>query len=77
MREDASKFPSDWDPADYMLVDRVIYDKYKTELYGVHVSLTSGEPINMLRGIQDTKYQYDGFKALVVLSQRLDLKASR
>eukprot|EP00973_Karenia_brevis_P031299 4320007-Karenia_brevis.AAC.1 len=30
----------------------------------------------MLRGLQDTKYQYDGFKALVVLSQRFDVKTS-
>eukprot|EP00973_Karenia_brevis_P036581 5043136-Karenia_brevis.AAC.1 len=64
MREDTSKFPSDWDPANDRSVDRVTYDKYKTELYGVLVFLTSGEPLNMLRGLQDTKYQYDGFKAL-------------
>eukprot|EP00973_Karenia_brevis_P080004 11099962-Karenia_brevis.AAC.1 len=30
----------------------------------------------MLRGLQDTKYQYDGFKALVVLSQSFDVKTS-
>eukprot|EP00973_Karenia_brevis_P020807 2859098-Karenia_brevis.AAC.1 len=30
----------------------------------------------MLRGLQDTKYQYDGYKALVVLSQRFDVKTS-
>eukprot|EP00973_Karenia_brevis_P046720 6483031-Karenia_brevis.AAC.1 len=76
MREDTSKFPSDWDPSNDMLVDRVIYDKYKTELYGVLVSLTSGEPLNMLRGLQDTRYQYDGFKAPAVLSQRFDVKTS-
>eukprot|EP00973_Karenia_brevis_P007331 992145-Karenia_brevis.AAC.1 len=69
MREDASRFPSDWDPANDASVDRVIHDKYKTELYGVLVSLTSGEPLNMLRGLQETKWQYDGYKALVILSQ--------
>eukprot|EP00973_Karenia_brevis_P092788 12414129-Karenia_brevis.AAC.1 len=58
------------------MVDKVIYDKYKTELYGVLVSLTSGEPLNMLRGLRHTRFQYDGFKALVVLSQRFDVKAS-
>eukprot|EP00973_Karenia_brevis_P053004 7368318-Karenia_brevis.AAC.1 len=64
MREDASRFPSDWDPASDISVDKVKYDKHKTELYGVLVSLTSGEPLNMLGGLQDTKWQYDGYKAL-------------
>eukprot|EP00973_Karenia_brevis_P014038 1906282-Karenia_brevis.AAC.1 len=30
----------------------------------------------MLRGLQDSKFQYDGFKALVALSQRFDVKTS-
>eukprot|EP00973_Karenia_brevis_P062583 8701636-Karenia_brevis.AAC.1 len=50
MREDASRFPSDSDPASDISVDKVIYDKYKTGLYGVLVSLATGEPLNMLRG---------------------------
>eukprot|EP00973_Karenia_brevis_P073878 10271142-Karenia_brevis.AAC.1 len=46
------RFPSDWDPASDISVDKV------------------------LRGLQDTKWQYDGYKALVVLSQRFDVKTS-
>eukprot|EP00973_Karenia_brevis_P057144 7949515-Karenia_brevis.AAC.1 len=34
-REDKSRFPSDWDPAQDRMVDKIIYDKYRTELYGV------------------------------------------
>eukprot|EP00973_Karenia_brevis_P081881 11352945-Karenia_brevis.AAC.1 len=34
-REDTSKFPGDWDPAQDMMVDKETYDNYKTELYGV------------------------------------------
>eukprot|EP00973_Karenia_brevis_P037912 5229162-Karenia_brevis.AAC.1 len=30
----------------------------------------------MLRGLQDTKWQFDGYKALVALSQRFDVKTS-
>eukprot|EP00973_Karenia_brevis_P055751 7755263-Karenia_brevis.AAC.1 len=45
MREDASRFPSDWDPA------------------------------SDISGDQDTKWQYDGYKALAILSQRFDVKA--
>eukprot|EP00973_Karenia_brevis_P032653 4508579-Karenia_brevis.AAC.1 len=41
---------------------------------GALVSLTNGEPLHILRGLQDTKFQYDGFKALVALSQRFDVK---
>eukprot|EP00973_Karenia_brevis_P094362 12422085-Karenia_brevis.AAC.1 len=40
-REDTSKFPIDWDLANDLLLYKVIYDKYKTELYGVLVSFTS------------------------------------
>eukprot|EP00973_Karenia_brevis_P025759 3554519-Karenia_brevis.AAC.1 len=66
----------DWDPARDEQIDKAIYDKYHTELYGVLVSLTNGETLNILRGLQDTPFRYDGFKALVALSQRFDVKAS-
>eukprot|EP00973_Karenia_brevis_P062105 8638237-Karenia_brevis.AAC.1 len=36
-REDASRFPSEWDPSKDSQVDNVIYSKYRTELYGVLV----------------------------------------
>eukprot|EP00973_Karenia_brevis_P062973 8753082-Karenia_brevis.AAC.1 len=33
-REDASRFPSDWDPSKAEQVDQAIYQNYKSELYG-------------------------------------------
>eukprot|EP00973_Karenia_brevis_P095618 12428219-Karenia_brevis.AAC.1 len=68
-REDASRLPCDWEPSKDSQVDHVIYSKYKTEMYGVLVSLTSGEPLGILRGLQDTSFQSDGYKALMALSQ--------
>eukprot|EP00973_Karenia_brevis_P085122 11815032-Karenia_brevis.AAC.1 len=53
-REDLSSVPSDWDPSRDVQVDQDIYNKYKSELYGVLVSLTSGEPLGIMRGLQDT-----------------------
>eukprot|EP00973_Karenia_brevis_P002829 384037-Karenia_brevis.AAC.1 len=53
-REDTRMSPNEWDPKDDIEVDGVVYQKYKTELYGVSVSLTSGEPLGILRGLQDT-----------------------
>eukprot|EP00973_Karenia_brevis_P092119 12410835-Karenia_brevis.AAC.1 len=75
-REDASRFPNDWDPSKDSQVDNVIYHKYKTAMYRVLVSLTSGEPLGILRGLQDTPFQSDGYKALVVFSQRFYVKTS-
>eukprot|EP00973_Karenia_brevis_P032209 4440098-Karenia_brevis.AAC.1 len=34
-REDRKRFPMDWDPARDEHIDKAIYDKYHTELYGV------------------------------------------
>eukprot|EP00973_Karenia_brevis_P062751 8725328-Karenia_brevis.AAC.1 len=73
-REDTRRFPDEWNPKDDVEVHQVVYNK--TELYGVLVFLTSGEPLGMLRGLQDTQFQFDGYKAIVALSQRFDLKTS-
>eukprot|EP00973_Karenia_brevis_P034931 4819670-Karenia_brevis.AAC.1 len=59
-REDTKRFPDEWNPKYDFEVDRVVCNKYKTELYGVLVSLTSGEPLGILRGLQDTQFQFDG-----------------
>eukprot|EP00973_Karenia_brevis_P013636 1850347-Karenia_brevis.AAC.1 len=46
------------------------------ELCRILVSLTSGEPLGISRGLQDTDFQFDGYKAIVALSQRFDVKTS-
>eukprot|EP00973_Karenia_brevis_P076663 10648799-Karenia_brevis.AAC.1 len=75
-REDTGRFSNEWDPKDDIEVDQVVCQKYKTELYGTLVSLTSGEPLGILRGLQDTDFQFDSYKALVALSQRFDVKTN-
>eukprot|EP00973_Karenia_brevis_P029862 4118343-Karenia_brevis.AAC.1 len=63
-KEDLNSYPADWGPSQDVLVDQEIYSKYKSELYGVLVPLTSGEPLGIMRGLQDTDFPSDGFKAL-------------
>eukprot|EP00973_Karenia_brevis_P002957 403481-Karenia_brevis.AAC.1 len=84
-REDTRRFPDERNPKDDVEVDQVVYNvevdqvvcnKYKTELYGVLVSLTSGEPLGILRGLQDTQFQFDEYEAIVALSQRFDVETS-
>eukprot|EP00973_Karenia_brevis_P054265 7539389-Karenia_brevis.AAC.1 len=48
-REDLGKLPDSWDPSRDVGIDSEIYRKFKTELYGVLVSLTSGEPLGIMR----------------------------
>eukprot|EP00973_Karenia_brevis_P075843 10537772-Karenia_brevis.AAC.1 len=69
-RDDHKKLPEDWNPKTDREIDKDTYSKYSSELYGVLVSLVEGEPLGILRGLQDTKSQYDGHKAIVMLSQR-------
>eukprot|EP00973_Karenia_brevis_P026509 3658189-Karenia_brevis.AAC.1 len=45
-------------------VDKVVYDKYSNESYGVLASLTSGEPVCIIEGLGDTKLAMDGLKAV-------------
>eukprot|EP00973_Karenia_brevis_P075914 10547212-Karenia_brevis.AAC.1 len=63
-RGDAKSCPGDWDPSKDDQVGFAIYQKHKSELYGVLVSLTSGEPWGIMRGLQDTQFPSDGYKAL-------------
>eukprot|EP00973_Karenia_brevis_P083297 11551180-Karenia_brevis.AAC.1 len=68
-RDDINGLPENWDPSKDSRLDQEIYDKYKSELYGGLVSLTSGEPLGIMRGLQDKEFPSDGFKALVCMSQ--------
>ena len=51
-----------WHPTRHVQKD--IYDKYHVELYGVLVSLTSGEAKGILKGMLDSGIGADGFMAL-------------
>jgi len=62
----------EFDPASCEWVS--LYEKYKSELYGVVVSLTVGEAKSVVRGISESGSNNDGFKALVVLQCRYDKK---
>ena len=53
------------------VVDVNIHKKYCGELYGVLVSLTSGEAKGILKGMLDSG-ESDGFKALAILHKRFD-----
>eukprot|EP00973_Karenia_brevis_P089995 12400461-Karenia_brevis.AAC.1 len=75
-RDDQKSFPDDWDPKTDVEIDQELYKKFSSELYGVLVSLVEGEPLGILRGLQNTKFQYDGYKAIVTLNQRFVIKTS-
>eukprot|EP00973_Karenia_brevis_P077077 10705374-Karenia_brevis.AAC.1 len=75
-RDDIQRFPDSWDPKEDHLVDRVLYDKYSSELYGVLVTLTTAEPLSIIQGLVDTVFKMDGFKAVIFLNQRLDVRNS-
>ena len=65
-----------WDPIDDGGVDLGIYTKFASELYGLLVSLTSGEAKSILKGMVDAGGGMDGFKGIMVLSSRFDTKTS-
>eukprot|EP00973_Karenia_brevis_P002735 373138-Karenia_brevis.AAC.1 len=58
-RDDLSKLPDTWDPSKDSGIDEETYAKYKDELYGVLVSLTSGQPLGIMRGLQDKEFPSD------------------
>eukprot|EP00973_Karenia_brevis_P087017 12068536-Karenia_brevis.AAC.1 len=60
-REDAKSFPHDWDPSKDEQVDQ----------YHRHLG-----SLGIMRGLQDTQFPSDGYKALVSLSQRFDVKTN-
>eukprot|EP00973_Karenia_brevis_P002376 319598-Karenia_brevis.AAC.1 len=62
-RDDVKRFQDDWNPQEDLEVDKVVYDKYSIELYGVLASLTTGKPWSIVQGLGDTKYAMDGYKA--------------
>ena len=49
-----------------------VYEKYKSELYGLLVSLTSGEAKGLLKNMVDMGGEQDGFRGLRVLQKRFD-----
>ena len=57
-----------WNPEE--IVKRNIHSKYKSELYGLLVSLTSGEAKGILQGMLDSRMPADGFKAFAILKRR-------
>ena len=59
-----------WEPKG--VVKPYIYSMYRTELYGLLVSLTGGEAKGILKGMLDTRMPADGFKALVILRRRFE-----
>ena len=58
-----------WEPSeDTNWREYPLYDKYKRELYAILCSLTVGEPKQMVRGVDGSTGQQDGFKAFVTLN---------
>ena len=56
--------PEDWKPEMDNKLDLRIYSKFKEELFGLLVSLTSGEAKGILKGMSDARKDQDGFRAL-------------
>ena len=52
-----------WKPEEDRFLKRDLYNKYKSELYGVLCSTTQGEPTNIVRSIVDSYSEQDGFRA--------------
>ena len=63
-----------WDPVLDSEVDQELYEKYTGEIYGVLCSLTGGEAKTLVRGIMDTGFGQDGYRALAALNRRFDSK---
>ena len=63
-----------WDPKTDLTLDQQIHQKFASELYGVIVSLTTGEAKNIVKSVVDVGGYPDGFKAIVLLCHRCDTK---
>ena len=50
-----------WRPEEDRFLRRELYDRYKSELYGILCSVTQGEPKNIVRNIVDSLPDQDGF----------------
>ena len=51
---------------------RVVHQKYKSELYGILVSLTTGEARSLSTSISDLSLDNDGFVGMKSLQNRYD-----
>ena len=65
-----------WVIEDEVDIDEDRFHQYSGELYGVLVSLTSGEARNILRGMADKGEAYNGYKGLLLLNKRFDSKTT-
>ena len=54
----------DWDPTSDKSIDRTLYQKYASELYGIVVAPTVGEVKSVVKSISDSEGYPDGFKSL-------------
>ena len=63
-----------WNPKEDSHLDRVYYDKYTADLYGVLASLTGGEAKSLVRGVCDAGLGRDGYRALLILHRRYEVK---
>ena len=65
-----------WKPEEDRFLKEDLYDKYKSELYGVLCSTTQGDPKNIVRSIVDAHSDQDGFRALLALNHRYDQRTT-
>ena len=61
-----------WRPEEDRFLRRELYEKYKSELYGILCSTTQGEPKNIVRSIVDAHSDQDGFRVILALNHRYD-----
>ena len=65
-----------WKPEEDRFLNRDLYSKYKSELYGILCSTTQREPKNIVRSIVDAHSDQDGFRALLALNHRYDQRTT-
>ena len=65
-----------WRPEEERFLRRDVYDRYKSELYGILCSTTQGEPKNIAMNIVDSFSDQDGFRALLALNHRYDQRTT-
>ena len=56
-----------WDPFRGNAITKDLYEKYRSDLYSVLVSLTEGESKGLLKNMVDLGHRPDGFKGLKIL----------
>ena len=65
-----------WRPEEDRFLRRDLYERYKSELYGILCSTTQGEPKNIVRSIVDAHSDQDGFRAILALNHRYDQRTT-